>query len=213
VSEAPELRQRLFKARRLLLAVSVVLLAHYALGIEVRSDAESLGLKFILPDVQKVWVGVWLVWTWALVVYLQHCHEVRFDDFPKDHFQNARYRMVRRLDRKKVWKIAQTKGFQGRDGGVTSLKLERGLTTTVKGESRELHKVTVVWNENDTGNFSHLQSPRGSVTGILSSIWGWIYVMTTTRFGTDYFAPILIAAVTLGYGIRALIRVVSVASV
>jgi hypothetical protein len=40
----------------------------------------------------------------------------------------------------------------------------------------------------------------------LGSIWGWVYIVTTTRFGTDYLAPILIAAVTLGYGVRALMR-------
>jgi hypothetical protein len=60
---APEARERLFKSRRLLLLMSFILLAHYALGIEIKSDAESFGLRFEFASVERVWVGVWIVWT------------------------------------------------------------------------------------------------------------------------------------------------------
>jgi hypothetical protein len=207
VADAPDFRERLFKSRRLLLAVSVVLLAHYALGIQVASDADSLGLKFQLPDVQKVWVGVWLVWTWALVVYLQHCHEFEFDDFPTDLFENARYAVVRWFDRRKLWKLLQTGQIQQqkRDGTLTSLTLERRITVSTDKKPKVFHHVVAWWNGNDSGRFSHPEALPTSAVGILGKMWGWIYVLTATRFGTDYFAPILIAVATLGYGVRSLL--------
>jgi hypothetical protein len=184
----------------------VVLLAHSALGIQVASDADSLGLKFQLPDVQKVWVGVWLVWTWALVVYLQHCHEFKFDDFPRDRLENARYAVIRWFDRRKLWrKYAQTKTFQGRSvEALINLKLQRGTTQIVDRQPRGFHNITAVWNGDYKCGFAHPQSLPTSFPGIAGTMWGWIYVLTSTRFGTDYFAPMLIATATLGYGVRPL---------
>jgi hypothetical protein len=217
VADAPDLRERLFKSRRLLLAVSVVLLAHYALGIQVVSEAESLGLKFKLPDVQKVWVGVWLVWTWALVVYLQHCHEFKFDDFPFRHLENSRYRVVKWFDRRKLWrKFAPMKTVQGRSvGTLTSLSLEPGTVKIMDRKPTRFHNITAVWDDSDgngnyTGSFADPQALPTSAPGIAGTVWGWIYILTATRFGTDYLAPILIAAATLGYGVRPLfVRLVS----
>jgi hypothetical protein len=207
MSDAPELRERLFKARRLLLATSVILLAHYALGIQVKSDAESLGLKFELPDVQRVWFGVWVVWMWALAVYLQHCHEFGFDDFPSEHFGDARYRILRWFDRRKLLRIARTKGLHNRPPGVpTSLKLERPLAEPLKSRQPRIHFVEINWNGNDSGKFSEPQAVLTSLPGRCSTAWAWFFVMTTTRFGTDYFAPILIAVVTFGYGICSLLH-------
>jgi hypothetical protein len=212
MADASDFRERLFKSRRLLLAVSVVLLAHYALGIQVASDADSLGLKFQLPDVQKVWVGVWLVWTWALMVYLQHCHEFKFDDFPRERLENARYGVIRSFDRRKLWrKYAQMKTVQGRSvGTLTSLSLDPGTERIMERKPTRFHDITTVWDDRDgngnyTGKFVHPQALSTSAPGIAGTVWGWIYILTATRFGTDYFAPLLIAVVTFGYGIRPLL--------
>ena len=206
MSDVPELRERLFKARRLLLTTSVILLAHYALGIQIKSDAESLGLKFELPDIQRVWFGVWIVWTWALVVYLQHCHEFKFDDFPNAHFDKTRYRAIRWFDQRRFLKEARTAGVHGRKGRPDALTLEKGRTQIMNRIQTDFHEVTIIWNANDMGRFQRPQSAPTGFAGYCARIGAWFYVMTTTRFGTDYFAPMLIAAATLGYGVHAVLN-------
>lgn len=65
------MRTQLHRERRLLLAVSLVLLAHQILGIEVSNSAESLGVRFEVANPDRLWIAVWVVWTWAIVRYAQ----------------------------------------------------------------------------------------------------------------------------------------------
>ena len=181
--------------------MSFILLAHYALGIQIKSDAESLGLRFEFANVERVWVGVWVVWTWALVTYLQYCHELGFDDFPKEHFQDAQFRVLSWIDRRQMLKDAETKGIQGRKGRPQSLVFTRDRMTAVNGELRRTYKVAVNWNGNDFGNFTSIQRPLKSLWGYVAQAWAWVFVMTTTRFGTDYYAPLLIALAAFGFGV------------
>ena len=49
------LRERFFRERRMLLGVSLVLLAHYCLGITVGKSAETLGLHFEVDNPERLW--------------------------------------------------------------------------------------------------------------------------------------------------------------
>jgi hypothetical protein len=198
---APEARERLFKTRRLLLLMSFILLAHYALGIQIKSDAESLGLRFEFAKVERVWVGVWVVWTWAVVTYLQYCHELGFDDFPKEHFQDAQFRILSWIDRRQMLKDAETKGIQGRKGKPKNLVFTRGPMVTIGSKLRQAYSVEVNWNGNDTGKFRWIQRKLNTPWGYVAQSWAWVFVMTTTRFGTDYYAPLLIALAAFGFGV------------
>jgi hypothetical protein len=199
------LRERLFKTRRLLLGISVVLLAHYALGIQIKSDAESLGLRFELPDVQRVWIGVWVVWTWAFVTYLQYCHELQFDDYPNDRLENAKFRVAGWFCRMRFLSVARTKGIQGRIGVPTTLTLGQARMTFVKGVATPTFTITAVWNDNDTRRFPVSLTPNVFQKSLMNA-WGWFFVVTTTRFGTDFIAPVVIAGAALGFGIRSAFR-------
>jgi hypothetical protein len=72
------LRERFFKERRLLLALSVVLLAHKVLGITVGKSAETAGLHFEVEDPERLFIVVWFIWTWTLLCYLQHLSTMDF---------------------------------------------------------------------------------------------------------------------------------------
>ena len=100
--EPADIRERLFKTRRLLMAASVVLLGHYALGIQAESDAETLGLKSQVPNVTKVWAAIWLVWGWAFWTYLQHIRDLGLEDFPVDYYKDARAKLLRWVDTRKL---------------------------------------------------------------------------------------------------------------
>jgi hypothetical protein len=81
------LRGQLQRERRILLAVSFVLLAHQILGIEVNNSAESLGLRFDVANPARLWVGVWVIWGWAIIRYAQLLYSFRpGEEFPRNRY-------------------------------------------------------------------------------------------------------------------------------
>jgi mRNA interferase HigB len=67
--EDDDLRDRFFRERRLLLSVSLVLLAHQLLGITVGKSTDTLGLHFDIEDPSKIWWAVWALWLWTLAQF------------------------------------------------------------------------------------------------------------------------------------------------
>jgi len=71
-----DIRVRFFRERRLLLAISVVLLAHQCLGITVAKSADTLGLHFDIADPAKIWWLVWAIWLWTAICILQQMNSL-----------------------------------------------------------------------------------------------------------------------------------------
>ena len=89
-----DLRERFFRERRLLLGVSVVLLAHQLLGITVGKSAETLGLHFEIDDPAKIWWAVWAVWLWTVICAGQQLNSIRpLKEYPKDRDEETRARL------------------------------------------------------------------------------------------------------------------------
>jgi|GEM_PF-5760055 len=80
-----QIRELLFKERRLLLGVSLVLLAHQLLGITINKDAETLGLRFDIENPERVFLGIWLVWGWCLWRFVQLMYSLKArSEYPLD---------------------------------------------------------------------------------------------------------------------------------
>lgn len=92
-----DLRERFFRERRLLLGVSVVLLAHQLLGITVEKSAETLGLRFDIADPSRIWWAVWAVWLWTAVCVVQQLNSIK----PSSHYPMNRDDEIR--DRLSDW--------------------------------------------------------------------------------------------------------------
>ena len=89
-----DLRDRFFRERRLLLGVSVVLLAHQLLGITVERSAETLGLRFDIEDPSKIWWAVWAVWLWTAVCVVQQLNSIKLrSEYPKNRDDEIRDRL------------------------------------------------------------------------------------------------------------------------
>lgn len=87
-------QDRFFRERRLLLAVSVVLLAHQVLGITVGNSGETLGLRFDIADPSKIWWAVWAVWLWTVICVVQQLNSIRpRTAYPKDRDDETRDRI------------------------------------------------------------------------------------------------------------------------
>src|SRR5271155_1351136 len=87
-------KTRLFRERRSLIAVSIVLLAHQLLGITVGNSTDSLGLHFQIADPSRLWWGVWLVWLWTMVCYIQQFYSLKpWTTYPKDRDYETRDRL------------------------------------------------------------------------------------------------------------------------
>ena len=89
-----DLSDRFFRERRLLLGVSVVLLAHQLLGITVDKSAETLGLRFEIEDPSKIWWAVWAAWVWTAVCVVQQLNSIKpSSKYPKDRDNEIRDRL------------------------------------------------------------------------------------------------------------------------
>jgi hypothetical protein len=89
-----DLRERFFRERRLLLGVSVVLLAHQLLGITVGKSAETLGLHFEIDDPSMIWWTVWAVWLWTATCAAQQLNSIKpREEYPTDRDEETRDRL------------------------------------------------------------------------------------------------------------------------
>ncbi len=87
-------KSRFFRERRLLLGVSMVLLAHQLLGITVGNSAETLGVRFEIADPSKIWWAVWAVWLWTAVCVAQQLNSIRpWTVYPKNRNEETRNRL------------------------------------------------------------------------------------------------------------------------
>jgi hypothetical protein len=83
--EASGLRDRYFRERRMLLVLSVALLAREVLGISVSRGAEAIGLHFEISDPERFWWVIWAIWGWSLACCVQQLYSLRpFISFPSD---------------------------------------------------------------------------------------------------------------------------------
>lgn len=91
VEDEDELPDRFFRERRLLLAVSALLLAHQMLGISVGKGAETLGLHFDIEDPSRLWWALSAVWGWAMVSSIQQFNALKpWSKYPRDRDEEAR---------------------------------------------------------------------------------------------------------------------------
>jgi hypothetical protein len=65
-------REQFVRQRRFLIALSMVLFAKYAVGIEVGDSVEALGLQLTFKRKDVLLPFAWVVWLWALVRYFQY---------------------------------------------------------------------------------------------------------------------------------------------
>jgi hypothetical protein len=131
-----DLRERFFRERRLLLGVSVVLLAHQLLGITVGKAADTLGLHFEINDPAQIWWAVWAVWLWTAVSAAQQLNTLKpKSEYPHDRDEETRYRLSDWVAVRKVRQIAKPRlrsllsrqsetefnvAFVGRHGGTSN---------------------------------------------------------------------------------------------
>jgi hypothetical protein len=91
LDEDDEPADRFFRERRLLLGVSVILLAHQLLGISVGKSADTLGLHFDIEDPSKLWLALWAMWAWAIVCYAQQLNSLKpWSKYPKERDDEIR---------------------------------------------------------------------------------------------------------------------------
>jgi hypothetical protein len=133
-SKAPlrdQIREYLLREKRLLLAVSVILLAHQLLGITISSSAETMGLRFEIEKPERLFVGIWLVWLWALLRYLQLLYSLRpRADFPDGRRTETFHAICDWIAFKKAKRQAQ-KAFDAQ----VPRKLQLGLLVARGGKS------------------------------------------------------------------------------
>ncbi len=199
-----DVRERLFKARRLLIGISLVLLAHYVLGIKIKPDAETLGLKFDIEDVRKVIWGLWAVWGWSLATYLQHMHDLGGRLFPRDIIDAQSLRFESWLCRRRLLAQARAGRLANRAPGTPDSIHILGSTAAYSGQDTKpirSFSYEVRWAGNDTGRGS---TPRPDLVGAwraICSAYCLSYVLLLTRYGTDFYAPLVIAAAPVPFAI------------
>ena len=150
-------KTRLFRERRSLIAVSIVLSAHQLLGICVGNSTDSLGLHFQIADPSRLWWGVWLVWFWTIICYIQQFYSLKpWTTYPKDRDDEARDRLS---DLISLMRVRRTALKHLRADIPSKLRAKyrvrgegRGETTT-SAQQRQLHlyvSVTASWRGSDT---------------------------------------------------------------
>lgn len=98
-----DIRARFFRERRLLMGISVVLLAHQFLGITVSKGQDTVGLHFDIEDPAKIWWVVWAVWLWTAICVLQQFNSIQpRSKYPADRNQATRQWLSDRVATRKV---------------------------------------------------------------------------------------------------------------
>jgi hypothetical protein len=69
-------RENLARQKRFLLAMCVILAAFYALGARVCDDVTYSGFVVTVARPELTVYGLWAVWGWALLTYLQRLHKL-----------------------------------------------------------------------------------------------------------------------------------------
>jgi hypothetical protein len=149
-------KTRLFRERRSLIAVSIVLLAHQLLGITVGNSTETLGLHFQIADPSRLWWGVWLVWLWTMVCYIQQFYSLKpWETYPKDRDDEARDRLSDLISLTRVRRAALRHLRSDIPNELRAKYQVRGEgrgETTTSAQQRQLRRyvsVTATWCGNE----------------------------------------------------------------
>jgi hypothetical protein len=135
--EEQGLRERYFRERRLLLAVSVVLLARQLLGIDVGQSADTLGLHFEIKEPERLWWAVWALWLWSLVCCFQQLNSLRpYIHFPVDRRTSTYLALHRRWARAKILRAVRA-SFDRQVPRMNQVHCSVGVPTMVTIESTE----------------------------------------------------------------------------
>jgi hypothetical protein len=141
------LRERFFRERRMLLGVSLVLLAHYCLGITVGKSAETLGLHFEVDNPERLWLAVWLLWGWGMFCYAVQLNSLRPQiKFPIDTRTTTYDALCRRFVNWQVRRRALA-SFQRQVGQAQPLQflIETPTKKTVDQEMVWMTRVSFYW--------------------------------------------------------------------
>lgn len=220
--------ERLFRERRLLLGVSIVLLAHQLLGIKVGQGAETLGLHFEIDNPERLFWGVWLVWLWAFVCYAQQLNSLRpLIRFPRDRRTEVYQALGNRFARwTTTWRVRASFRRQVTAPHRTSVEMQgqhRSVYNTIdsvatkfqllwKREPDDPRAVNLLdtvgtvkgWFITDAGDLAHVDGTRGrsgTVWVPVRLIEGrrWLWLLAVTwTWATTSFATDYVVPLGIG---------------
>ena len=97
------MKARFFRERRLLLALSLILLAHQLLGITVGKAADAVGLHFEVDKPERLFIAVWVMWTWTFICYAQQLSTLKLVAlFPRSRYDEFLQARVNRIAVRRV---------------------------------------------------------------------------------------------------------------
>jgi hypothetical protein len=151
--EGEETGTPLIQQRRFLILMSLAVLACYSLGIDVRNEGEYSGFAVKLAHPDRAIVGLWTIWAWALLRYVQRAYE-RISELWGDILQ-AVYSEDRKLARRAAEKEARRQAREGKIGDdrpnvrITSVELAEGRQTLFLRRGIEQEREIVVGGSPD----------------------------------------------------------------
>lgn len=173
-----ELRERFFKERRMLLGVSLVLLAHQFLGISVGKETAALGFHIEIEDPDRIWWVLWGIWGWTVICYLQQFNSLRlYSEFPRERATEKRDQLANRLVTARVRGVAMGHlrsviPKKDRRLGVRFERVEPAVSSGGKVRKDMFNAFVIVhaqWAGNDQ---RFLQEKISSIDGLITKA-GW----------------------------------------
>ena len=189
-----ELRAAFSRQRRGLMASSAAVALFVAFEVSLH-ELSLLGTRFELGNPSAVTGGLWLVWAYYLIRYLQHFQDLR-DDGAGKAFQNAlRARMLQLAKRRFETRfLRQNRPFpsdcvprfeydESSSEPVPSLGIWAvKFTGTLIAEGKAASKAVVIDNQSETMTPTPKDRARA-----------WLRVAIGTRYFSEYGLPLLIA--------------------
>jgi hypothetical protein len=71
-----EQQTALHRQRRFLILMSLAVIGYYLLGVGVKSEAQYSGFVLTLERPDRAVIGLWIVWGWSLLRYIQRVYEL-----------------------------------------------------------------------------------------------------------------------------------------
>lgn len=190
---ASELRTSLFRQRRSLIAVSIVLAVYVAAGIKLR-DISVLGTSFEVTRPGLIQLGLWLVWGYFALRFYQVRRDMA-DDTP-EHL---------RLSRLQLYAVGRAREAAMRDplpGDAEYLKNDdyrfffsgEHVTEAKEKSLVVVHDLTLI-AKNGGKQFSFIGVPREvAPSSTVDRIRAYWWVAIHTRYVTEYDLPVLLGA-------------------
>ncbi|MEX2150742.1 MAG: hypothetical protein WD793_11045 [Steroidobacteraceae bacterium] len=223
-------RSALLRQRRFLILMSLALIAYYALGAGVSSEAQYSGLVFTLAQPDRAIWGLWIVWGWSVWRYAQRAYEqlselraeLREDVFAEDM----------RIARKRAESVGNRLSEAGEFDGQMPTSARIYGTVEVEPPDDELLRAQAMLGERPTyfrgfipkkdggrkypfkANFSWpvggMEFARGNQHFAMEltrweTRWvrlrAWVWALVRLPAFSEHFAPLLIAIAAFGIGI------------